>query len=160
MAEWNYAQWAEAASHENLKHRLATGDVLLAQANSLLTLLMVGIGGALAHALKLLEPGNAVPTAYGAMVCCLYLVVVALVVMLECIATRNTDVLGNEPENLYLPAEGYTELHLRNFNMESMQRRINSTKLRNRAVAWWLDRCRYAALATPFIFIVATLVAR
>lgn len=160
MAEWNYADWAEKAASENLKHRLATGDVLLAQANTLLTLLMAGIGGSLAYALKIFEPGTAIPAAYGALAACLYLVAVALVVMFECIATRNTDVPGNEPDNMYHPQEGHTELQVRNFSLESMQRRITSTKLRNRAVAWWLDRCRYAALATPFIFVSATMAAR
>jgi len=58
MAEWNYADWAEKAGNENLKHRLGTGDVLLAQANTLLTVLLTGIGGGLSYAVKLTEPGE------------------------------------------------------------------------------------------------------
>ena len=61
---WNYAQWAEHAAMEHLKGRLQTGEVLLAQANNLLSLLLVAIGGALAYAVKLFEPAHRWPGAW------------------------------------------------------------------------------------------------
>lgn len=157
MAEWNYAAWAEAPSNENLKHRLATGDLLLTQANSLLTLILVGIGGSVSYAIKVFDPGAAAPQVWGAVAAAIWLIWIGVVVVFECIATRNTDVPGNEPDGIFFPAECITELQARTFQLQSVQRRINSTKARNSAVAWWLDRCRYAALTTPLIFVLVTL---
>lgn len=159
MSDWNYAQWAHAQAHENLKHRLATGDVLLAQANVLLTALLVGIGGALSYAVRLGDGSTSTPAAWGAAAVALWLMWLGGVLLYRCIATRNTDVLGNEPDNLYFPAHNPTELQVREFELSSLQRRINTTMQRNASVAWWLGKCRYAALTTPFIFFLAAWVA-
>ena len=152
---WNYAQWAETAAMENLKGRLTTGDVLLAQANTLLSLLMVAIGGALAYAVKLFEPETATsPMAWGMAAVVAWLVVVAVNLMLHCIVTRPTPTLYNEPKNIYQPELKLGEDDIRGFEMQNVQRRIDRVKERNAAVAFWLDRCRYAAIATPIVFAV------
>lgn len=159
MSEWNYEEWAHAQAHENLKHRLASGDVLLAQANVLATVLLVGVGGAMGYATRLAERGPAVPEVWGALAAAAWLMWVAAVLVYLCVATRNTDVVGNEPSNLYFPDISPTELEVRAFELASVQRRITTTKSRNSDVAWWLDRCRYAALVTPVIFLLAVWVA-
>lgn len=212
MSEWNYLEWAHAQAHENLKFRLATGDLLLAQANTLLTVLVVGIGGALSYAMQLAEAGPAKPAAWAAAAVVVWLCVVAVVLAFECVATRKSDVLGNEPDNIYVPEnlsddpavlaggrelgdyllslernparaaalakarrrigrpatfkaatikpsnqkQQIASLH---FELGSLQRRITATKRRNGAVAWWLDRCRYATLATPIVFTISAMVA-
>lgn len=159
MAEWNYAQWAEAAGIENLKGRLATGDVLLSQANTLLGLLLVGVGGGLGYAMKLAEPGGATPAAWGAAGATVWMAWVAALLVWFCIATRETEVLCNEPRNIYKPDLGLSEQQIRGYEMEHIQSRINFTKGRNRAVACWLDRCRFAAIVTPAVFVLAAWVA-
>lgn len=153
MPEWNYAQWAEHAAMEHLKGRLQTGDVLLAQANTLLSLLLVAIGGALAYAAKLFEPeGAASPMAWGMAAVVAWLVVVAANLVVNCIVTRPTTTLYNEPRNIYRPELGLSETQIRGFELDNVQARIDRTKHRNAVVAYWLDRCRYAAIATPFVF--------
>ena len=154
MGDWNYAEWAEKAGLENLKGRLATGDVLLAQANTLLSILLVGLGGGLAWVVRMLEAGALAALGKGMVVVTAWLAWVAVVLVLRCIATRTTQVAYNEPANLYQPSLGLTEAEVRAFEMENVQQRINATKRRNREVACWLDRCRYAAISTPVWFAV------
>ena len=161
MPTWNYAQWAEHAAMEHLKGRLQTGDVLLAQANTLLSLLLVAIGGALAYAAALFEPeGAASPMAWGMAAVVAWLVVVAVNLVVNCIVTRPTTTLYNEPRNIYRPDLGLSEDQIRGFELDNVQIRIDRTKARNAVVAYWLDRCRYAAIATPFVFVVSAWIAR
>jgi len=159
MAEWNYAEWAEKAGIENLKHRLATGDVLLAQANTLLSILLVGIGGGLSYAMKLADSGAVAAPTWGAAAATAWMVWVAAVLVHQCIATRETEVLGSSPLNVYKPSLDLTEEQVHIHFMQQLQDRIVFTKTRNRMVAYWLDRCRYASIATPLIFGLAAWVA-
>lgn len=155
MGEWSYVEWAEKAGIENLRGRLATGDVLLAQASTLLSLLLAGMGGALAYAVKLIDTGPVSPVAWAAAAVSAWLAVVAVVLMARCIVTRETQALYNEPGNIYKPDLSLSPDAIRGFELENIQRRIEQTKARNEAVARWLDRCRYAAIATPLVFAIA-----
>jgi hypothetical protein len=157
MAEWNYAEWAEKAGAENLKHRLSTGDVLLAQANTLASILLVGIGAAMGVAVKLAEGASGV-LVWGSVASTLWMALVAAVLVHRCIATRETEVLGSAPLNVYKPEMALSEVEVRRYFMEQIQDRIAFTCRRNSEVAYWLDRCRYAAIATPLVFMLAVLV--
>ena len=159
MSEWNYAEWAEKAGAENLKHRLATGDVMLAQANTLLSILLAGIGGGLTFAMKIAGPMPVGRMEWGAAAATAWMAWVAAILVYRCIATRSTEVPGNAPLNVYKPSMNLTEVEIRNFNMELVQAQISFTGTRNAAVAYWLDRCRYASIATPAIFAVAAYMA-
>lgn len=55
MAEKDLMEWAEKAAVEHLRGKLASGDFLLMQANTLLSILLVGSGGGLGYAVKLAE---------------------------------------------------------------------------------------------------------
>ena len=88
-----------------------------------------------------------------------WLVVVAVNLVVNCIVTRPTTTLYNEPRNIYRPDLGLTEDAIRGFELDNVQARIDRTKHRNAAVAYWLDRCRYAAIATPFVFAVSAWIA-
>jgi hypothetical protein len=84
---------------------------------------------------------------------------VAVVLLWRCIATRETQVLYNEPANIYKPELNLTADQVRGYEMDNVQARINATIVRNAGVAFWLDRCRYAAIATPLVFTLAAWVA-
>lgn len=159
MSDWNYEEWAEKAGIENLKHRLATGDVLLAQANTLLSILLVGIGGALSQAIKLADPAGAAVTAWGAAATTIWLVWVAAMLVWRCIATRETEVPYNAPKNIYKPELGLSEKQLRAYELAHIQSRIDFTRARNAKVAFWLDSCRYATIATPLVFLLSVCLA-
>lgn len=154
MSDWNYAEWAERNGRENLRGRLASGDFLLQQANTLLSLLFVAIAGLMAYGVRIFNPG-AGPVDWGCAVAAAWLCGVAIVLSACCIATRPTQVLFNEPGNIYKPDLGLTQTQVLEFEMENLQGQINLTKLRNSTVAAWLDRCRYASIAAPLVFAVA-----
>jgi hypothetical protein len=159
MADWNYAEWAEKAGTENLKNRMDSGDVLLTQANTLLSILLVGIGGGMSYALKLAETGGGSVQLWGAAGATAWLSWVAAVLVFKCIATRETEVLGASPASVYKPDLCLTEVQVRGYFMDLVQDRIAFTIERNKAVAYWLDRCRFAVIATPVVFTLAALVA-
>lgn len=152
-------EWVEKAGIENLRSRLATGDALLAQANMLLSILLVGIGGALTYGVNLSSKAAASPLVGGMVVVIVWLVSVAGLLAFNCLFTRKTQLLYNEPRNLHQPQLGITFEQLRGFELENIQARIELTKARNAQVALWLDRCRGAAIATPIPFIVGAVVA-
>ncbi len=149
---------AEKAGFENLKERLATGDVLLAQANTLLSLLLAGIGGALAMGRTVFDDAPSPIHVWGAASVAAYWSIVAVLLVARCIMTRQTQVLYNEPRNLYRPESGWSVLKLRRAELGLLQARIQATKTRNSLVAWWLDRCRIASALAPVVF-AATAVA-
>lgn len=144
-----HLEWAEKSAIENLRGRLATGDMLLTQANQLLALLLAGMAGALAYGAKVFQQG-AGPLEWGAATIAAWLAAAAITLTHKCIATRVTQMLFNEPKNLLQP--GYALPQMRAFELENLQARIEATKARNSNVAWWLDRCRYAAALTPAVF--------
>lgn len=148
---------AERDGRENLRERLATGDVLLAHANSLLNMLLAGIGGALAIGRTVFDAEPAAAHVWGAAAVSLYWMLVAAVLLSRCIMTRETQMLHNEPDNLYRPEVGWTYLQLRRAELRLLQSRINITKLRNGSVAWWLDACRMAAVGAPLVFATVVL---
>lgn len=159
MADQSLEEWAEKAGIENLRGRLATGDVLLAQANTLLSLLLVGIGGGLAYAVKLAESVAGAPFAWGMGAATAWLCLVASVLTVKCIVTRSTPALYNEPQNLCPPGTSMTLAEVRGHELENISNRIKAAVLRNAAVATWLDLCRYGAISTPVIFALAAVVA-
>ena len=155
--EWNYPRWAYDAGRENLKAHLETGDFLLAQANTLLTLLLAGLGGALAMGGRVFESAPGV-LACGAAAVAVWLSLVAAVLARQCIVTRDTQMLSNEPKNIYRPALGLSESDVLSHEIDNIQGRIDAAKKRNTAVAKWLDYCRYAAIVTPLSFVAGGLV--
>lgn len=152
MSNWNNLAWAEESATKLLLHRLGTGDVLLAQSNQLLNILLVGMAGALAWGVKIFAAG-AGPVEWGAAAVALWLAAVAVALTRLCIATRETQVPYNIPDHTYRPTA--SEEDVRWGEMLGVQARIEATVKRNAAVAYWLDRCRYAAAATPVVFAVA-----
>ena len=144
--------WAEKAAYENLKTRLQVGDLAAAQAGNTLTLLLAGVGGALAYALPLFD-GRMKPVTVAAAVVCLYLAVLAGLVLVKCLMLTGVPTVYNEPANLLQP--GYSHADVQAGELANLQERIGEVKARNRARAWWLNRLRAAAVATPFVFAAA-----
>jgi hypothetical protein len=157
--EWSYIEWAEKAAIENLRGRIANADSIGKEANTLVTLLLAGIGGSLAYAFKAFDDGSASPAACGAAAVAVWFAIVAAIVLWRCVMTRPLSALMNEPKNIYRPELQLSEVAIRQFELENLQLRIDETKERNRKVALWLDRGRLAAIATPLIFAIAVVVA-
>lgn len=157
MADWNYAEWAEKCGREHLRGRLATGEFLLGQANTLLSLVLVAVAGLLAYGVRIFDAG-AGPVQWGCAFAAAWLCCVAVMLSAKCIVTRDTQVLFNEPSNIYKPDLCLSQTQVLAFEMENLQGQINKTKIRNLQVSTWLDRCRYGVIATPLVFSVAAFV--
>lgn len=155
MADKDLVEWAEKAAVEHLRGKLASGDFLLTQANTLLSILLVGIGGGLGYAVKLAEASALPPYTWGLAVATAWLSGVAVFLVAKCVVTRDTQVLFNEPKNLCPPGTALTLDEVVPFELENMQGRIERTNARNAGIAKWLDRCRYATIFTPVVFAIA-----
>jgi len=149
-------EWAEEAAYENLKWHISAGDLIGTQASAFLTLLLAGMGGSLAYAARLAEPRPTL-VAWGAGATCIYLGVVATLLLLRCIRLRMSPVVRNSPDHL-LP-EGRSLAEVRPGELANVQRRIERQMSINSSRALWLDGLRMSALATPLVFTVAALLA-
>jgi|PersoiStandDraft_1058852.scaffolds.fasta_scaffold44556_2 hypothetical protein len=157
MSDTEHLDWAENIAVEHLKGRLATADVLLAQSNQLLNLVLTGMAGAIAFGVKVFSAGNSAVD-WGCAALSVWLALTAVMLITCCIRTRSTPCLYNEPKHVY-PLTDLPLDQIRAYELENMQARIDQAKDRNRRVACWLDRCRYMASATPICFGIAVTLA-
>jgi hypothetical protein len=145
--------WAEKAGLENLQFRLQNAETLAKEAASTLVILLAGMGGAMAYAVKGFEQETPTALAIGAAALSVWLMIVGGLLVVFCMLTTSLPTPTNEPMNLYqknFSLEAIREVELRN-----LQERIKQTAARNHRVAAWLDRTRLLALASPLIFTIA-----
>lgn len=151
---WSYIDWAERAGIECLKGRLETAAFLQKEATTLLSILLVGIGGGIGYSAKLFE-GGLTPWIAGIAASTLWLTLVATVLMIKCIKTMNTQLLYNLPLNIYMPELKLDEVAIKEAELRNINERIERTIEGNDLRAKWLDRARFAAIATPVVFAVS-----
>ena len=152
------AEWAETAGYENLKGRLAVSDLVSTQAATTLAVLLAGVGGSLAYAVKVFDPGPTAALVWAAAAVCVYLMILCALLMGFCIALVETDLAYNEPRHLMVPRQPLERL--RRIELVNIQVRIDEVYVRNQARSEALDRIRWAAVFTPLVFGVAMLVVR
>lgn len=147
--------WAEKSGLENLNFRLQNAETLAKEAASTLTILLAGIGGALAFAVKGFEEAPPTPLAIGTAGLAIWLMITGCLLVVFCMLTTSLPALTNEPKNLY--QKGFELNALREVELRNIQERITQTAARNHRVAAWLDRCRLLALASPLVFAISAL---
>lgn len=147
-------KWAEQAGAENMKFRAQNADQLTKDANTIVTLLLAGLGGAMAIGAKALEGPTHAPLAVlaGVAALAIWFMVLAGLTLHYCISTSDFPAPTNEPKNLFQP--DFALDVLRKIELENLQVRIEQITKRNAGVAARLDRIRYACAASPIIFIV------
>lgn len=148
-------EWIEKAGQENLRFRLQNAETLAREAHQTLTMLLAGMGAALAYVVRALEVGPPGAVAVGVVGLTVWLTGVAALLVVKCILSRDLQVTGNEPDNLW--QEGWTHEMERVGELKSLQARILLTRHRNHAVAAWLDRVRLGMVASPVVFLVSAL---
>lgn len=144
--------WIEKQAAENLKFRLQICETLAKDSNSLLTILITAIGAIVAYVIKNIENNGDNALLAGAIVTTIWLMVVATVLVFQCIMTSELIPIGNEPKKLNL--ENYTLEEIRTFELENVQNTITHTAQRNQNTAYWLDKVRFATVLSPLSFIV------
>ncbi|MDP1586609.1 MAG: hypothetical protein Q8M07_02600 [Prosthecobacter sp.] len=145
--------WAERAGLENLKFRLQNSEALAKEASSTLTVLLAGVGGSLAYAVKGFERDVVSPLVVGAAAMSGWLMLAGCLLIVFCMLTTSLPAPTNEPKNLY--QKTFAIELLREVELENIQERIEQTAARNHRVAAWLDRCRLLVITSPLIFVVA-----
>jgi hypothetical protein len=144
---------AEGDADANTKAVVATTEWLAAQSATTLTLLLAGIGGALAFAAKAVTGPPGLVEA-GAAAVCAYLVLLAAVLVWRCLMVGPVPAPRGDPEGwLYWP--GADLMELRREGLVNIQLDLDAARARNGATARALNGVRLAALGTPLVFVLA-----
>ena len=151
-------EWAWECGQQNFKQRVESGAALLSQAVTALTVVLAGIGGTLAFAVRVFEPKpDAIARAAAAL--CIYLMVLAALIVFTCIRSRDTPVSMNEPGNLLL--DGHSLEAIQCGELARLQARIELEQALNNSRSAWLNAMRYcAAIGTPIVFGLTAWLAR
>lgn len=143
--------WAEETGLENLKAHHQTADLLQKQAVTTLTVLLAGATGGLAYAIKGAEYGS-LWWAIGSAAFSFYLYLLCALTVFKTLTVKEFPMLHNEPRNLYQPE--YSLNSIKEVEIENIQERIQQAVARNKLTAGWLNRIRYAAVASPLVFLI------
>ncbi len=147
--------WAFECGYSNLKQRIDTGTVLVAQSATTLALLLAGLGAALAYGVRVFESRPGI-VAWGAAAVCVWMALLAAVLVAKCVNARPAPLLHTSPTNVLVP--GATLRQIQAGELQRLQERIKIQSEVNEARAMWLNRVRYGAVATPLVFALAFLV--
>ena len=148
--------WAETEGYANLEDHIAIAGVISAQAATTLTLLLAGLGGALAFAVKVVEPA-ASPVAWGAAALCAHLTVLAAVLVARNMHLADAPMLHNQPDSLLQLGASLEQLRMG--ELVNLEERIRDQRAMNDRCARSLNLVRRAVIAGPLAFAIAALVA-
>jgi hypothetical protein len=147
--------FVEAEAKANVAFHIANGDALAKESNTLLNLLLVGAGGAIAYAINL--SGKEAWQQFGMATSAIYLFGVAGILLDKCLRAVALWPPSNEPQNY--PLQNYSLEQIKEAELSNRQKYIHNNRLRNEVIAMWLNRCRVMAACTPLIFLSGAVVA-
>ncbi|WP_343725515.1 hypothetical protein [Herbaspirillum huttiense] len=147
-------EWIEKAGIENMKLHHVCADNLAKDSATTLTVLLAGIGGSLAYAIKAFEGGSWTWIMAGATALTMWLVILGFYLVTKCLMATPIPQIYNEPKNLN--AEGFSFDALREAELENLQERIAKAGARNKELAKHLNRARTLAVCSPGVFILAS----
>ncbi|HDR9796675.1 TPA: hypothetical protein QDC59_000207 [Burkholderia cenocepacia] len=141
--------WVEKQAAENLQFHIQCAEHIKKEANTTLTVILAGVGGASAYVVKLFDTHAAHWLMAAALTFNVCLLLLAALLILRCLNLDNIQAPANEPKNLYLP--NYSLQLVREVELENMQLRIKLAQSRNGEAADRLERIRLYALLVPVI---------
>lgn len=139
--------YIEKAARDNLDGHRNVADIIQRESNVLLALVLSGAAGALALSAQTSALANAMTVP--SIVTSVYLFLIAVVVAAKCLTLLEYPALTNEPRNLLVA--NLTLEQIRTYELDNVQKRIDDSVKINGQRANWLNRCRYAAAATPVV---------
>jgi hypothetical protein len=142
--------WAQQQGYENLREHFDISSAIHNQAVTTLTVLLAGIAGSLAYAKDLFGP-RPEAIAFGAAAVCVYLCVLAALLVMLCINLEAAPMLHNEPDHLMEHPNATLEALVVG-ELANVQARIDRMKRRNDIRAQRLNSLRLLAIATPILF--------
>lgn len=150
-------EWIERNAIENLKGRTATADTLAKEASTTLTVLLAGIGGSLAYAIKALE-GDVTYAGVAATVACGWLVLLSALLVHFCMMVRPIPAVYSQPAGLLKRREAGASFEIWRYGeLLNIEDRIQEAITRNRRVATKLNLVRTLAYLTPVVVAVFAL---
>lgn len=147
---------ADQDGRESLKGKYRTAEWIANQASVTLTVLLAGVGGSLAYAVKVFEPGQASALVTGAVAMCVYLTALCVVLVQRCLMLEPMPAETNEPVQ-WLRCPGLAMGQLRRQALVNLQARINEARQRNERTAISLTRIRMGAALSPIVFAMSML---
>jgi hypothetical protein len=142
---------AEVEAQAAMKLRYETAKWIAEQANTTLTVLLAGIGGALAFAVKVFGVDPPTVVDKSSAVLCGYLVLLALGLVFGCLTVAPIPAIHNEPRSwLYAPGMRFAEL--RQLELKNLQERLDLAHARNERRAIALNVVRVLAALSPVVF--------
>jgi hypothetical protein len=153
-ADWpKTLEWIEKQGQESLKARFATAEIVAKETQATLTVLLAGIGGSAAYAAKIFEPGPSGPVEIAAAVACVYLIVLAVILVVVCMMFSSYPAQYQNPENLMHAAYSIDEI--REEEVKNLGARIKDAADINAKRAKHLNGIRIATALSPFFFAAA-----
>ncbi|HZV61490.1 MAG TPA: hypothetical protein VFF75_03665 [Methylophilaceae bacterium] len=147
LLTWIYEQ-ASLTSEFSLK----VSDNLERQANTLLNILLVGAGGALAYVINLIGSRSSEWLLWGMIGSSSWLFLTAVILIYKCLWCNNLYGPANDPKNLLQAEANYRIDEVMRFELEHRQLAIEKNRQRNYKVSRWLNIVRAMAAFTPLLF--------
>ncbi|MBA1367163.1 hypothetical protein [Burkholderia gladioli] len=141
--------WVEARAVQNLEFHIQCAEHIKKEANTTLTVILAGVGGASAYTVKLFDTHAASWLMVAALTFNFCLLLLAAGLILRCLKVDNISAPSNEPKHLYLPK--YSLQLVREVELDNMQARIEEIQQRNGMAADRLEQIRLYALLVPLI---------
>lgn len=154
----NYLDWVERSAVENFKLQHHTADVLAKESATTLAVLLAGLGGGTAYAVRAVTGNAPNSVEWGAVMFTVHLLVLCFLLVWRCLKIQPIPPIFNEPKNLLGVLETHPHLtfeEIRKFELENMQDGIQAAGERNGRVAASLNKIRLAAVLSPIWFLVA-----
>lgn len=152
-----YLDWVERSAIENFKLQHQTADVLAKESATTLAVLLAGLGGGTAYAVRAVTGDAPTSVEWGAVMFTVHLLVLCIVLVWRCLKIQPIPPIFNEPKNLLGVLDTHPNLtfqEIRRFELDNMQDGIQTAGERNGKVAASLNRIRLAAALSPIWFLV------
>jgi len=145
--------WLEGIAILALKAKQDNTDLITKESHATLTIVLSALGVICAYATKQWETDDA--TTYAALTLATYYMVVAILLVQNCLLQRDYPALYNEPKNLNQPNINFETLRMA--EIDNIQKRIEEadTIILERSI--WLNGVRKALAVSPIVGVVAYL---
>ena len=144
--------WAEQRGMENLREHVTAMGELKEDANRTLAIFMAVAGASLAYVANNLASPESIALVAGVFSVGLHFVLIGALLLHYCLKISDAPVVANQASNLFNPA--YSVQQLKAAEIANLEVRRKFAVCRNEVTGRWLNRLRYAALASPITFTI------
>ena len=146
-----HLEFVQGEATKNMDFHMQNMDNLQTEGNTTATFLSVAVSASFSAAVSIFAAGNHMKLALALSFLCVYLAIVGAYLVFACLRARYVQPPTNEPKNLKLQ-DGFTSEQIQQFELENLQGRIDSNRIRNDKAAWHLNCVRLLIFASPAFF--------